>query len=161
MGDEMGLGKTIQVIAFLGSVSYSKLPNEGFRCVRFYFLTIRKRFRRHFCLFFSFSGLGATLIVCPATVMHQWVKEFHHWWPSFRVAILHDTGSHNGSRHRLVTKIHATKGILITSYSTMTAERENLMKYDWHYVILDEGHKIRNPDAQTTLAAKHFRTPHR
>ena len=31
----------------------------------------------------------------------------------------------------------------------------------WHYVILDEGHKIRNPDAQITLAVKRFTTPHR
>jgi DNA excision repair protein ERCC-6 len=32
---------------------------------------------------------------------------------------------------------------------------------NWHYVILDEGHKIRNPDAKITIVAKCFRTPHR
>ena len=30
-------------------------------------------------------------------------------------------------------------------------------KYDWHYVILDEGHKIRNPEAQVTFACKMVR----
>ena len=35
------------------------------------------------------------------------------------------------------------------------------MSRNWHYVILDEGHKIRNPDAKITLVAKCFRTPHR
>lgn len=50
---------------------------------------------------------------------------------------------------------------MITSYSTMTLERDLLLKYDWHYVILDEGHKIRNPDARVTVTAKKFRTPHR
>ena len=29
------------------------------------------------------------------------------------------------------------------------------------YVILDEGHKIRNPDAAITVAIKRFITPHR
>ena len=36
----------------------------------------------------------------------------------------------------------------------MVIHQDALLDYDWHYVILDEGHKIRNPDAQVTLAAK-------
>lgn len=38
---------------------------------------------------------------------------------------------------------------------------DDLLQHHWHYVILDEGHKIRNPDAQATLAVKQFPTPHR
>jgi DNA excision repair protein ERCC-6 len=33
------------------------------------------------------------LVICPATVLKQWVKEFHRWWPPIRVAILHSSGS--------------------------------------------------------------------
>ena len=39
---------------------------------------------------------GPVLIVVPATVLHQWVKEFQIWCPLVRVAILHDTGSFKG-----------------------------------------------------------------
>lgn len=49
-------------------------------------------------LHFRYQGLGPTVIVCPATVMHQWVKEFHTWWPPFRVAILHETGSYTNKK---------------------------------------------------------------
>ncbi|CAB1343345.1 unnamed protein product [Coregonus sp. 'balchen'] len=67
---------------------------------------------------FKYQGLGPTVIVCPATVMHQWV--------------------------------------------TVRIMQETLQRYDgWHYVILDEGHKIRNPHAGVTTACKQFRTPHR
>lgn len=45
------------------------------------------------------------LIVSPATVLHQWVAEFHKWWPPFRVAVLHSTGTHAGSKKRLVQEI--------------------------------------------------------
>ena len=45
-----------------------------------------------------YVGLGPTVIVCPATVMHQWVKEFHLWWPLFRVAVLHETGSFTSNK---------------------------------------------------------------
>jgi len=41
----------------------------------------------------SYVGLGPVLIICPATVMHQWVKEFHYWFPIVRASILHSTGS--------------------------------------------------------------------
>jgi len=44
----------------------------------------------------SHSGLGPSIVVCPATVMHQWVKEFHTWYPTFRVAVLHSSGTFVG-----------------------------------------------------------------
>ena len=46
-------------------------------------------------------------------------------------------------------------GVIITSYSSLVLQQEILLQHDWHYVVLDEGHKIRNPDAQITLACKH------
>ena len=48
-------------------------------------------------------GLGPVLIVCPVTVLHQWVQEFHRWWPEFRVAVLHDTGTYQGFKVCLKT----------------------------------------------------------
>ncbi|XP_043374459.1 DNA excision repair protein ERCC-6 isoform X3 [Dermochelys coriacea] len=141
LGDEMGLGKTIQLIAFLAGLSYSKIRTRGSN--------------------YRFKGLGPTMIVCPATVMHQWVKEFHSWWPPFRVAVLHETGSYTNKKVKLIHEIVACHGILITSYSYIRLMQDNINSYDWHYVILDEGHKIRNPNAAVTLACKQFRTPHR
>ncbi|NWW73185.1 ERCC6 protein, partial [Climacteris rufus] len=140
LGDEMGLGKTIQIIAFLAGLSYSNMRTRG------------SNYRQ---------GLGPTVIVCPATVLHQWVKEFHTWWPPFRVAVLHETGSYSKSKVKLIHEIASCHGILITSYSYIRLMQDNIHAYDWHYVILDEGHKIRNPNAAVTLACKQFRTPHR
>ncbi|XP_037074443.1 DNA excision repair protein ERCC-6-like [Pollicipes pollicipes] len=72
LGDEMGLGKTVQVVTFLAGLSRSRVRWGGER------------------------GLGAVLIMAPATVLHQWVQEFHTWWPPLRVAVLHESGSHSG-----------------------------------------------------------------
>ncbi|XP_070327116.1 DNA excision repair protein ERCC-6 isoform X2 [Odocoileus virginianus] len=134
LGDEMGLGKTIQIIAFLAGLSYSKIRTRGSN--------------------YRFEGLGPTIIVCPTTVMHQWVKEFHTWWPPFRVAILHETGSFTHKKEKLVREIAHCHGILITSYSYIRLMQDDISRHDWHYVILDEGHKIRNPNAAITLACK-------
>lgn len=34
-----------------------------------------------------------TLLVCPATVMKQWVSELHKWAPPFRVFLLHSSNA--------------------------------------------------------------------
>ncbi|XP_052046096.1 DNA excision repair protein ERCC-6 isoform X2 [Apodemus sylvaticus] len=124
--------------------------DEGFKVPGFLFKKL-----------FKFEGLGPTMIVCPTTVMHQWVKEFHTWWPPFRVAILHETGSYAHKKERLIRDIVHCHGVLITSYSYIRLMQDDISRHDWHYVILDEGHKIRNPNAAVTLACKQFRTPHR
>lgn len=139
LGDEMGLGKTIEMIAFLTALKCSNVTS------------VHK----------GFKGLGPTVLVCPATVMHQWLLEFRKWYPPFRVAILHSTGSFSGEKKHLVQVIHKSTGILICSYPGVIIYQDILHDYNWHYAILDEGHKIRNPDAQVTLACKRFKTPHR
>jgi len=63
IGDEMGLGKTIQTISYLYGLTYSGLLKQP------------------------------AIVVCPATLMKQWVEEFHEWAPPLRVVILHSTGS--------------------------------------------------------------------
>uniref|UniRef100_A0A8C2S5S9 Helicase ATP-binding domain-containing protein n=1 Tax=Capra hircus TaxID=9925 RepID=A0A8C2S5S9_CAPHI len=112
--------------------------DEGFKMPGFLFKKL-----------FKFEGLGPTIIVCPTTVMHQWVKEFH------TVAVLHETGSFTHKKERLVRDIAHCHGILITSYSYIQLMQDDISRrHDWHYVILDEGHKIRNPNAAITLACK-------
>ncbi|KAI2799540.1 DNA excision repair protein ERCC-6 [Blomia tropicalis] len=140
MGDEMGLGKTIQVIAFL----------IGLKCSKYH----------EVC--HLYSSLGPVLLICPATVMHQWVQEFQQWWPTFRVAILHNTGTYSHrDKGRLIGEIVKQNGILITTYNGICTYKEKLIRYSWHYVILDEGHKIRNPDTMATHCCKLVQTPHR
>ncbi len=39
-------------------------------------------------------------------------------------------------------------GILLTSYDQLRLQRSELLAVNWGYAILDEGHKIRNPDAE-------------
>ncbi|KAJ8727941.1 hypothetical protein PYW08_016326 [Mythimna loreyi] len=135
LGDEMGLGKTIQIIAFLAGLSKSDIGAWG--------------------------GLGPTIIVAPATVIYQWVSHFHFWCPHLRVAVLHHTGSHAGNHNQLIRDLHAAHGILLITYAGVVKYTKDLTARKWHYIILDEGHKIRNPDTQVSKLVKQFRTPHK
>ena len=46
----------------------------------------------------------------------------------------------------------------MTSYEQMRIQKNVLLGVKWGYAILDEGHKIRNPDADVTLVAKQLQT---
>ncbi len=134
LGDEMGLGKTIQVIAFLAGLHHSSLHELP------------------------------TLILCPATVMMQWLQEIHKWYPPFRVWLLHPTSktlNFNMSHQEMIDKAFEVGNIVITTYSTFRSRRKIFLDKEWGYVICDEGHKIRNPDADITICLKQIRTVHR
>ena len=161
VGDEMGLGKTIQVIAFLAGLHYSKKLTKPI------------------------------IVVAPATVMKQWVNEFHTWWPPFRVSILHTSGSgmidvgrevqeedklvsrlasdssrkpqtkSQKSAKRIVDRVVQEGHILVTTYSGLQTYAELLIPVEWESAVLDEGHKIRNPNTAITIYCKELRTPNR
>jgi DNA excision repair protein ERCC-6 len=162
LGDEMGLGKTIQIIAFLSGLYYSRKLDKPI------------------------------IVVCPATVMKQWVNEFHKWWPPFRVTILHSSGSgmvnirsETSREDRLADQLWDANvrsrpltaaqkaaqkvlrpvlhdgGVLVTTYSGLQSYAPLLIPQDWSYAVLDEGHKIRNPNTAITIYAKELRTPNR
>ncbi|KAF2085047.1 hypothetical protein K490DRAFT_47837 [Saccharata proteae CBS 121410] len=160
IGDEMGLGKTIQVISYLAGLHYSNKITKP------------------------------TIIVCPATVMKQWVNEFHRWWPPFRVSILHTSGSgmldvkredrleqdmesqagdaqqkpltkSEKAAKKIVDKVKRDGHILVTTYAGLQTYRRLLIPTEWEYAVLDEGHKIRNPNAGITIFCKELRTANR
>ena len=90
------------------------------------------------------------------------MREFHRWWPLFRVAVMHNSGTFEG--HGAIGDViaHAGAGnVLVTTYAHLRSAKASLMRHAWHYVVLDEGHRIRNPDAAVTLAAKQLNTEHR
>lgn len=61
----------------------------------------------------------------------------------------------------LIKELHKSKGIIVTTFIGILKYNRNLLEYNWHYLILDEGHKIRNPTAKVTIAVKKIRTPHK
>jgi DNA excision repair protein ERCC-6 len=48
-------------------------------------------------------------------------------------------------------------GVIVTTYAGVRSYREILVRRKWGYVVLDEGHKIRNPDSEVTLSCKQLK----
>ena len=62
---------------------------------------------------------------------------------------------------RIVDRVTSLGHVLITTYAGLRIYRKQLIPVKWSYAILDEGHKIRNPDSEISLTAKQLLTPHR
>lgn len=65
-----------------------------------------------------------------------------------------DSRNDNSSVHmnalkRVVNR--GKRGILISSYEGLRRRKDDLCAIKWSYAILDEGHRIRNPDAEVNL----------
>lgn len=163
LGDEMGLGKTVQVISFIAALHHSGMLNKP------------------------------VLIVAPATVLQQWVEEFHRWWPALRVSILHTSGSgmlntkterfreedatfrrhqeiwteppeerqSSSSARAIVKRVLKHGHVLVTTYAGLSTYNDIVIPVEWDYVVLDEGHKIRNPNAEVTVLCKELLSANR
>ncbi len=50
---------------------------------------------------------------------------------------------------------------VLTTFDSIRRNADEWVSYNWSYVVMDEGQKIRNPDADVTIACKRLRTTNR
>lgn len=146
LADEMGLGKTVQIAAYLAAIHHSGVLQK-------------MRVQNASLGAASHARSGGILLICPATLISQWKKELHLWYPPLRICTMHQVDDRE--RKETIKKATREQGLVITSYETMRIASEDLIDAPWVLLILDEGQKIRNPNANVTMAAKRFSTPHR
>ncbi len=119
MADDMGLGKTIQVISLI-----LKMKEEG---------KLDK----------------PVLVICPTTLMGNWIKEIQMFAPSLDAVVYH------GAERKLELK----HDIILTTYAIMRIDVEELKSHEWGMIIVDEAQNIKNPDTAQTLAVKMLKSP--
>jgi len=73
------------------------------------------------------------------------------------------TGKKKSSKavKRIVDRVVRYGHVLVTTYAGLQTYSDVLIPVDWNYAVLDEGHKIRNPNTAITIHCKELRTPNR
>jgi superfamily II DNA or RNA helicase len=127
LADEMGLGKTLQTLAFLQTVKE--------RC--------------------SDQERLPSLIVCPTSLVFNWLNEATKFTPELKVLALHGM-----RRHDLFAKIHEAD-LAITSYALIRRDSEQYRDAEFDTVVLDEAQHIKNRQTQNAQSVKMIRARHR
>uniref|UniRef100_A0A8C0J612 Helicase like transcription factor n=1 Tax=Chelonoidis abingdonii TaxID=106734 RepID=A0A8C0J612_CHEAB len=157
LADDMGLGKTLATIALILTNFHDGKPLPVEKIKSDQFVTS------------IFSGTGSvqsvkkndseegprtTLIICPLSVLSNWIDQFEqHIRPDVHLNIYVYYGPDRSKDPAFLSK----QDIILTTYNILASDYgvsdSVLHRLKWLRVVLDEGHTIRNPNAQQTKAA--------
>nr|CAH0110344.1 unnamed protein product [Daphnia galeata] len=138
LADEMGLGKTVQCISLV-----AHLMGKGVT--------------------------GPFLVCAPLSTLTNWISEFKRFTPRIPVVLYH--GSQE-KRNELLTelkqkfKIPGMDGtkffpVVITSFEVVIRDRKTLARLQWRYIIVDEGHRLKNYQCRLVQELKQYPSSNR
>ncbi|KAG0339177.1 hypothetical protein BG004_006931 [Podila humilis] len=131
LADEMGLGKTLQTISFL-----SYLREKGV--------------------------WGPFLIVAPLSTLANWINEFERFTPTVPCVLYHGQPEQRTHiRNKRFKKMDPSFPICVTSYEIVMNDRKHLQKYQWKYIIVDEGHRLKNMNCKLIRELKSYHSANR
>lgn len=132
LADEMGLGKTVQTISFLAF-----LREKG--------------------------TYGPFLIAAPLSTTSNWVAEFKKWTPDIPVVLYHGSKAEREEirRKRLKNPGSREFPVICTSYEICMNDRKFLANYGWKFIIIDEGHRIKNLNCRLIRELQSYQSANR
>ncbi|KAM4615503.1 lymphoid-specific helicase isoform 2-T2 [Polymixia lowei] len=116
LADEMGLGKTIQCIA-------------------------------HIAMMIDRKVTGPFLVVAPLSTLPNWINEFRRFTPKVSVQLYHGPKPERGKLLRHVRSLQGPLNmypVVVTSFEIAMLDIKVLQRFQWKYLIVDEGHRIKN-----------------
>lgn len=132
LADEMGLGKTIQTISFLAFLREQKV-------------------------------WGPFLIAAPLSTTSNWVEEFRKWTPDIPVILYHGSKPEREEIRRKRLKRPGSKDfpVVVTSYEICMNDRKFLANFGWKFIIIDEGHRIKNLNCRLIRELQSYQSANR
>ncbi|SCU77894.1 LAME_0A02586g1_1 [Lachancea meyersii CBS 8951] len=132
LADEMGLGKTLQSIALLAFIT-------------------------------EMDTKGPFLIAAPLSTVDTWIGEFARFAPDIDVLKHYDTQGQQKRASKIKSFFKRTKGegVVITSYEMIIRDIDLILSYHWKFLIVDEGHRIKNINCKLIQELKRINTSNR
>ncbi len=124
LADDMGLGKTLQAITYMASV----LKSEHFTETPF-------------------------LVVCPTSLVYNWLDEVENYAPHITVRIIQGTPE---ERRMLLTE-NRDCDLFITSYPLLRRDLQYYSEKQFHTVFIDEAQFIKNAMTGNARSVKGLR----
>lgn len=160
LADDMGLGKTLQTIALLQHFHLLRKKEKLSRPVK------QKPKPNGQLSLFDEDGLSdpasptypPSLVVVPASLLHNWKNELERFAPSQKVYL------HSGEKRMRSVDLGAylqLHDVVLTTYGTLRMDIEELKDCPFHHLILDESQYVKNPDSATYQAVMRIAATHK
>jgi superfamily II DNA or RNA helicase len=127
LADDMGLGKTLQTLSWMAWLQERNKKNPK-----------------------------PSLVICPASVLHNWRREAERFTPHLKVLVLESGAARHGLRKQI-----PQHDIIVTNYALLRRDLEEFQKFSFRAIVLDEAQFIKNPGAQVTQSVKQLKSEHR
>ncbi len=134
---DMGLGKTFQVTCLLVGLIRS-------------------------------AQISKVLIVAPVSVMESWAREIHDHLVAYVPRVSVEIINGDMPKKRRITILNNTflsrnPKVIITSYNLISGMTNDFTNFSspWDYIILDEGHAIKNTQTKIFQAVHELKTENR
>ncbi len=128
LADDMGLGKTLQTITLLQKVINLQQNQEQ---------------------------KMPSLVVCPASIVHNWYNEFVKFTPNLKVF------KYIGHERDRDFSYFDEYDVVLTTYGLLRNDVDSFEKHSFLYVILDESHVIKNPGSKIYNSVLKLQSQHR
>lgn len=132
--DDMGLGKTLMTLCMITG-DFVKNRQEG--------------------------RTLPSLVVCPSTIVAHWVQEAERFFGDVLGKVIHYAGLPR-ARTRIRAKMRSRSfALIVTSYEILSNDLKFFEHDRWNYLVLDEGHVIKNPKTRVAKAVRALAPNHR
>lgn len=104
---------------------------------------------------------GPYLVVVPLTTLANWAMEFEKWAPKI-VRIVYKGVP---KVRKQIYENHISTGkfnVVLTTFEYIMKDRPSLSKVKWNYIIIDEGHRMKNHNCKlSNTLGQYYHSRHR
>jgi len=150
LADDMGLGKTLQAIAVL-----LRSREQGIEAGAGHAGQDSAAEGGQFTLFSSKPEKLTSLVVVPASLLHNWTRECRRFAPALKVL------SHVGMQRNRELSNFSYYDLVLSTYHTVRQDSIMLSSFHFHYIILDESQMIKNPSSKLYNAIVSLQSDHK
>ena len=95
------------------------------------------------------------LVVAPTSLIPTWRSELRRFAPDLRLLVLH------GNRRQELFPLIDRHDMVLTSYTLLLRDAEELLPREWRLAVLDEAQAIKNPSTKLARTACQLKADHR